>query len=213
MTTGEGIFWGLAFVGLIWLYVATKDRWKWKRIMKWIGIVLLIPIVCLGVWAGWEKWVESQPRIELSLYEINVGQSMDDVIYKKGKPDKEEVNCPTGKTECAGEARWFYITDDITYIVSFEQSKVRWISAHLRDGKRYALPNFRGLSNYSGQAEVEELYGPPTKVSVSADKTRRLVSFVKYAVFFTFEKDEIISVGVMTPMGKPLSFIEEAPSQ
>lgn len=213
MTTGEGIFWGLAFVGLIWLYVATKDRWKWKRIMKWIGIALLIPVVGFGGWWGWMTWVDSQPRLELALYGITIGDSMDDVLYKKGKPDREEKDCPKDTPNCTDGALWTYTTDDLTYIVSFDQSRAMWVAANSRDGKRYSLPTFRGMSNYWGQAEVEELYGQPTNVSVNAEKTQRLISFVKYGVFFTFEKDEVVGVGVMSPFGKGLAFNEEAPKK
>lgn len=213
MTTGEGIFWGAAVVGLIVLYVATKDRWRWKRIMKWAGAILLIPVAGVGGWLGWENWVNSQPRLEFSLYDISIGQSMDDVLYKKGKPDSEKSNCSPAKPECKSDAIWTYQKDDLTYIVSFEQSEVEWIAANTGFGNRHALPTFRGMSNYWGQAETEELYGPPTNVSINADKTQRLVTFTKYGVFFTFEKDEVVGVGVLSPTSKGLAFTEEAPAK
>jgi hypothetical protein len=210
MTTGEGIFWGAVVVGLIGLYVATKDRWKWQRIIKWVGVVLLVPVLGVAGYVGWSTWVESQPRVELALYGITIGDSMDDVMYKKGKPDREEKDCPKDKPDCVDAALWTYTKDDLTYIVSFEKSRVLWVAANANFGSRYALPSFRGMSNYWGQAEVEKLYGPPTNVSVNTHKTQRLVSFVKYGVFFTFEKDEVVGVGVMSPFGKGLAFTDEA---
>jgi hypothetical protein len=211
MTTGEGIFWGAVVVGLIGLYVATKDRWKWKRIVKWIGIALLIPIAGVAGWLGWTQWEESRPRLETSMYGISVGEPIDDVIYKKGRPDKETKNCPNETPECTDTVIWEYKpNNDVFYVVSFKEAKVRWIAAHVINGSRYNLPTFRGMSNYWGQADVEKLYGTPTKVSVSGDKSMRLVSFVDYGVFFTFVRDELISVGVMEHHGKPLSFASEA---
>jgi hypothetical protein len=132
------------------------------------------------------------------------------VMYKKGKPDREEKDCPKDKPDCVDAALWTYTKDDLTYIVSFEKSRVLWVAANANFGSRYALPSFRGMSNYWGQAEVEKLYGPPTNVSVNTHKTQRLVSFVKYGVFFTFEKDEVVGVGVMSPFGKGLAFTDEA---
>lgn len=209
MTTGEGIFWGLVFVGLIWLYTSTKDRWKWKTIMKWVGIVLSIPIVCLFGYLGWLKWEESQPRLETSMFGINIGDPMDEVRYRKGKPTNQAERCPTEKPDCTDGAIWAYAVGDVTYFVSFIDGKVQWINAVAADGVRASLPSFRGVSVYSTQAEVEALYGPPSKVSNDKEIGQRLVSFMKYGVFFTFEQDRMVGIGVVDPARKALVFTND----
>lgn len=206
MTTGEGIFWGLVFVGLIWLYTSTRDRWKWRTIMKWVGVVFLVPIVCFFAYLGWLKWDESRLRVESSLFGVNIGDPMDEVRYRKGKPTTEEKGCRPEKPDCTDKAVWNYSVKDVTYMVSFNEGKVDWINAIAEDSTRSALPSFRGVSNFSTQAEVEKLYGSPTNVSTSADATLRIVSFVKYGVFFTFEQDRMIGIGVIDPSRKPLEF-------
>ena len=50
MSVGEGIFYGLVSLGIIYLYIQTKDRWNWKKIVfrffgGIIGLVLIAVLV------------------------------------------------------------------------------------------------------------------------------------------------------------------------
>ena len=42
MSVGDGIFGGLVFLGLVALYAVTRDRWRWKRIAKWLGVAIIV---------------------------------------------------------------------------------------------------------------------------------------------------------------------------
>jgi len=43
MTLGLGIFLSSLFLGVIYLFVVTKDRWNWKKILfVWPLIVILV---------------------------------------------------------------------------------------------------------------------------------------------------------------------------
>lgn len=174
--------------------------------MKWVGGVLLIPIVCLFGYLGWLKWEESQPRLETSMFGVTVGDPMDEVRYMKGKATDQAKRCPVEKPDCTDGAIWGYAVGDVTYFVSFSEGKVQWINAVAAEGGRGSLPSFRGVSVYATQAEVEKLYGTPSNVSTDKELGQRLVSFMKYGVFFTFEQDRMVGIGVVDPSRKPLEF-------
>jgi len=53
MTLGLGIFLSLLFLGTIALFIATKDRWNWKKIILW---PLASETLMYWVWAVGHRW-------------------------------------------------------------------------------------------------------------------------------------------------------------
>ena len=52
MSVGDAIFFSAVLLSAVGLYAATKDRWNWKRLMKWAvgGPIVLGVIAGLGTW-------------------------------------------------------------------------------------------------------------------------------------------------------------------
>lgn len=199
MTTGEGIFYGLVFIGLILLYAVTRDRWKWKKIGKWGALLLLVPIVGIGAWVGVTSYVDSRAKFQAEFWGVSPGIAKDELIFRKGKPDQEqEEYFVYGKGE-----------DNVYYAVSFRNEKVRAIRAVVPSDKPYALPAMQGISNYSSLDDIERKFGAADKVSETKDKTRRLLSFLKYGVFFELEKGTVVSLGAFDPKEGQLIFKDD----
>ena len=196
MTTGEGIFWGLMFVGCVILYSVTKDRWKWRKIIKWGAVVLAIPIAGTAAWLGAVDYLDSRAHYQTEFWDLKAGISKDELVFKKGKPDYEK------------DGFWVYgkDTEKLLYLVQIKNEKVRSVTAFGREGVYSNLPNIQGISNYSSQASIAEKFGAPDAVSYSKDKTQRLLSYLKYGLSFELEKDSVIGLGIIDPAAGPLIF-------
>lgn len=50
MNLGLSIFLSTILICLVWLYYITRDRWKWKKIFKWLGIgIFIVGIILTGI--------------------------------------------------------------------------------------------------------------------------------------------------------------------
>ena len=86
MELGTGIFLSAVFLGTVGLFVATKDRWNWKKIFLWpLGVIVGLGIVG-GSIAYLYRQHEDRPRKLTELWGVSLNDSTGDVKFKKGKP-------------------------------------------------------------------------------------------------------------------------------
>lgn len=196
MTTGEGIFYGFVFLGLIWLYIATRDRWKWKRIWAWVVAAAAVPLLGIGVWALVDDYRNSLPQIQTAFWGISPGISQSDVIFTKGKPDTEDGTF------------WTYGTNpaNAVYQIQMRKGKVRVVAAFANNSS--SLPSIQGISGYSTIADIEKKFGPPDHIAESKDKTTRMLSYLKFRVFFSLSKGSVEGLGAIDPSEGPLLFAD-----
>ncbi|MFC1567823.1 hypothetical protein ACFL3K_01295 [Pseudomonadota bacterium] len=94
MSVGLGIFLGLFFCGVIFLYSQTKDRWNWGKgrniLLCLVGIPIALGLIVAGV-VFLNEIYEKQPQVITTLKGIQLGEKLQDVIFKHGKPDRESV--------------------------------------------------------------------------------------------------------------------------
>ena len=187
---------------MVGLYAATKDRWKWRRIAKWLfGVpVALIVIGGLGLW-GYSIY-QDRPTPQTEFGSIKLGESMAEVRFKKGEPSKKH-----------GEDVWQYNSGtgdklhESTYAVMFKDGNVRWVRYF---GSKLYSPYLLGFSASSSYDDVIAKLGQPSYVSISKDGLTRMLSFDKYRVVFGFEQARVEVFGVYDPAHGPLRFSEEA---
>lgn len=196
MTTGDGIFSGFFFLGLIWLYVATRDRWNWIRIGKWTAALTATPLIAIGVYIAGQNYLDSRPVLQTEFWGVAPGISKSELTFKKGKPDVER------------ERYWTYgkETDSVIYHVQLRNEKVRAVVAASTNS--YGLPYLQGISNHSSQSDIERKFGKPDSVSETKDKTTRMLTYLKYGIFFSLAKDRVEALGVVDPAEGPMLFSE-----
>ena len=91
---GFGIFCGLVFCGLIYLYTQTKDRWNWGKLKKIILWIVLIPIILGLIWGGVNYLIEkneNRPKILTEFKNVKLGEDFSDVVFRLGKPTRREA--------------------------------------------------------------------------------------------------------------------------
>lgn len=184
MELGTGIFLSSLFLGTIPLFIFTKDRWNWKKIV-FFPIVLVA--VCLVGYFLYEKY-ESWPRKLDVMWGIPLGASMSDVKFMKGNPSIVE------------DSYWVYFLDknDHTnaYIVDFKDNRVRAIAFW---GNGLSMPSLNGVNYYKALSDVDSILGPPSHVSRSKDDLSRLYSYETLSMYLRAEKGTITEIGIYDP--------------
>lgn len=93
MTLGTGIFLAAIVMSLTVLFIATKDRWNWKKILLWpLGICVAGGLAMWGYIEYQKRFpAKPEPTVHNSFWDIPLGATPDDVVFKKGKPTQKKT--------------------------------------------------------------------------------------------------------------------------
>lgn len=201
MELGTGVFLSAVFLGTVALFIATKDRWNWKKIFLWPVAAVLGLSVIGGTGVYFYDQYQSKPVPQTSLWGIALGASPAEIKFAKGEPSKR-----------LSEDTWRYLlgSDDSngSYVVRFKDEKVRFI---VYDGPKLYAPTIAGISPYSSLNDMESKLGAPSFVSRSKEELQRWYSFDKFNVIALFEKGEVAAFGIFDANTGPMRFKDEAP--
>lgn len=90
MELGTGVFLSAVFLGTVGLFIATKDRWNWKKIFLWpLGIVVGLSVVG-GAIAYAYKQYEERPKVLTEFKGIKLGEQFQDAVFRHGKAERLE---------------------------------------------------------------------------------------------------------------------------
>lgn len=194
MTVGEGIFSSVAVASMVALYLGTKDRWRWKRIVLWLvgSVVALTAIAATGAWVS-DYW-QGRPKPATEYWSIKLGAGPNDVLFTHGQPTARED----------GDTRWTYEQDRRSLLVDFKDGKVQAVLA--------LAPNPDDLPSlpfqFSTTSRVEWIIkklGEPSFVSISKDGTQRLYNWERYNLALGFDRHGM-KVAAVTATGRPREF-------
>jgi hypothetical protein len=190
MSLGDGIFWGAMVVAAVALYLGTKDRWRWKRIVLWTvgGLLGLAAVAGAGVY-GYTMW-EERPQVITEYWGIKLGTTPSDVLFLKGQP-----------TERSSEY-WVYKTENVAVTVAFKDKKVVRVIAL---GNRPYLPKIGSISTYLTMEDLTSRLGEPDAVSINATGENRILNYLKYNLAAGYNRDGMV-MAAMSATGKPLEF-------
>ena len=182
MTVGTGIFLAAIVISVTALFIATKDRWNWKKVLLWpLGICVAGGLAMWGYIEYQKRFPEKpKPTIHNSFWDIPLGATPDDVLFKKGKPT--EKNSET----------WTYSADEDKYLILFKESRVRLI---IQFGDS-AYPEIGGVRVASSTATVTSTFGEPEYVFSDEEGAVRTYCYPTYQVVFRLSKDMVRSLGI-----------------
>ena len=163
MTLGTGVFLSALLLGLIQLFLQTRDRWRWRRILTVVAaITVLVPLGAFGIW--WTSdFVSNRPKKVVNFLDVEMGMPKNDVTFLLGKPD-----------EITKSKNWIYNKkeDRPLVVISFTADRVDRI-ATVGEGDA-VLANIRMNDDY--QTVIERL-GKPEVVGRSKDNLSRTLHY------------------------------------
>ncbi len=176
MNLGTAIFLSAVLLSSVALFIATKDRWNWKRIALWgLAPVIGVPLVgALGLYAY--SYYSDMSRSQTVFWDIPLDATESDIKFLKGAP-----------IEVLDKDRWVYRPENSTspetksqHIVAFRDGKI-WYVMYFGSRSAFA-PSLQRIRYGSSLQEVTEKFGGPSYVSISEDALDRLLSFEHYNV-------------------------------
>lgn len=199
MELGTGIFLSAVFLGIVALFIATKDRWNWKKILLWPSGVLLALAVIGGAGLYLYEKYESRPRKVTELWGIALADTASDIKFKKGEPtiSKDGNVWQYRPTE----------TSDYSYAVIFKGDQIKAI---VYFGAMYSAPIIHGVGHYDSPEETNNKLGQPSFVSRSIDELQRIHSYEKYNIMTQYEAGKLLAIGIYNPSLGPMRFKEES---
>lgn len=86
MSLGTSIFLSSVVLAIAAIFIATKDRWNWKKLTLWsVGAGCLIALVAYAYTS-----IQQRPKKETSFGDIPLGATKADVKFLKGEPTEGE---------------------------------------------------------------------------------------------------------------------------
>ena len=207
MELGTGIFLSALFLGTVALYIATRDRWRWKRIVCW-GAGTALSLAALGGAAGYVWWNLEQ-RIPASdeFADVRLGTAAADVLFKRGEPGERE--------SASGSDYWTYKVNggypeaergSIT--IKFTEGRVRRV---LYIGDSTYSPSLHSAPNMGAtQERIEERLGKPAHISNSKDGLARIVAYPDKRIVYYLQQNRVVGMGIFDPSDGAPKFRDEA---
>lgn len=195
MTLGTGIFLSALFLGTIFLYHSTKDRWNWTKGMKRLAFLVVGLIVIgsvTGLYGKYNKGIapawKKAPVVYTSFWGIELGSKKADVLFLKGKPSSKK------KADKNEPGYWSYKTMDELWVIFFNE-KERVSQVLLLKG-RYLSGDLGGIHIGDSLGYLEGKYGPPDEITENKDKTARIYNYKKLNLKYVLEKAAVVVMGV-----------------
>jgi len=215
MGTGFLIFLSFVFLGLIILFIVTKDRWNWKEII--VRPIILILSLSLLATIGIISYIKisNMPKEISTFWEISLGSTKDDVKSIKGEPSKQ----------LSGPGYWLYVSVDkkdkrnnYLYRIDFKDGKVVSVS-YMNYGYYFCDSDsswsfwwittprsLQGIKIGDNLEKITKKFGKPSNISISENKLERIYSFSKYKLFFELKKNCVYAFGIYDPQFGPQEF-------
>ena len=196
MSLGLSILLSSILLSVLALFVATKDRWNWKKII-FIPPLVVLPLI-LGLFGIFSvaEWVKERPKKLEEFWGVPLRASKADVLFLKGEPDVMGDPRPSKDGERTLE-QWSFSDDRFAVRVGFQEDTVWYVM--LESTSTSVSPTIAGLKPGASLEAVEAKFGEPSEVSHSSDELKRVICYADFQVCFAFEKNELNVYGAFDP--------------
>lgn len=186
ISLGTGLFWGLVVVAFVLLVIATKDKWKWGRI---ILVIVALPVIGILAIVGIEYY-QALPKATFEYAGLRLEMPRKDVIFLKGQPD-EIIDSGQRKVD---EILIYHIDSygDTLLAVGVEDDQVLSI---VYGGDSYYEAALFGVFIGSDYATVINKLGEPSKIKEQAE-TSRFLYYDEYKLQVGLYEGKVISFGI-----------------
>jgi len=117
MSLGLGIFLSAVFLGIIALFLATRDRWNWRKIV----LRPICAVLVLSILGGIGFYVYNRPKPQTSFWGISLDSTEADVKFTKGTSADSDENLWVYNQTYSNSDR------EATVFVRFQDGKVKGV--------------------------------------------------------------------------------------
>lgn len=219
MELGTGIFLSSALIALVLLYGFTKDRWRWRKVVGWTLLVLVILVggaaAVIAIAQYWQEWFPPQLGRQTHYAGLKLGMTPQEVMYIKGSPPEvlgEENTDPAwrgflkvikaDKLEKGKKVddyqHWSYEEYKHSIIVTFNDKRSAVIAILCTSEDKYdRCPSIGTVSDgTSEQVALRRLGSSPEQRIVGVNKT---LDFPQLGVKLTLTKEKVNTLEVYDP--------------
>jgi hypothetical protein len=193
MSVGTGIFLAGTLLALVAVYITTRDRWNWSKIILWPSGILLAVAASLYVYS----LIPERPKIQKSFWDIPLDASESDVLFIKGNPTRKQGDDWLYAFLDNENRNWKYI-----YRVYFKAGKVWSVSYFSADSVDWR-EEIQGIRVGYGENSVREKFGAPSPSVASDDGLRRIYHYRDYNLIFELAQNKVTSLGIYNPEAAP----------
>lgn len=198
MSLGLGIFLSAVFLGIIALFLATRDRWNWRKIV----LRPICAVLVLSILGGIGFYVYNRPKPQTSFWGISLDSTEADVKFTKGTSADSDENLWVYNQTYSNSDR------EATVFVRFQDGKVKGVV--FSGGGSYREPPLQGIRANDNLDKVIKKFGEPSDISRQQGELARIYSFSKYNVVFWLTANKVTMYGIYNPALGPTRFREEA---
>jgi hypothetical protein len=188
------MFLSVLLLGTVFLFIATKDRWNWKKIILWM-LSIMVVLFAIGVGVTYLYLsLRDEPKVQDSFWDITLKMSKADIKLLKGEPDKV-----VGETD----QRWsYYIKDDLnkvtsSYDIQFKGDIIQFV-VYVNINAIFS-PYLQGITVNSTLNDINSRFGGECRFEAPHNMLGRIIICKKYHVVFVLEKDSVKMLGIFNP--------------
>lgn len=171
-------------IGVVALYLETRERWDWTKLIRrlLLGLVLVVGSVGGGIY--WSSLPPTSPVSEL--WGIALGASKDDVLFLKGEP-----------AAILEPGTWFYAPsrNRAYHVVFGDSDEVVRILVLSGPGFSSGAPIFGVRTGFRTQRLVDRL-GEPSRVLSLSNGLQRAYLYDHLNAVFVLEQSEVVAYGI-----------------
>lgn len=199
MSLGTSIFLSSLLLGLIYLYIKTKEDWDWKKIFIVIASIIGILVVVILIAVYWDKVFTKSSDFDArkdysgvirSYQGVAIGEKLSDIQFKFGK--LEEIQ----STKKDDDNSIYWVEEKFLVFISNKSNKVDFIVALCEKG---VAEKFNGIGCNDAGERLEKTFGNNLKIQCnvagdSANRYTRVYDVPKYATRYYLEKNKVESI-------------------
>lgn len=226
MTLGTGLFFGAIFLGLVYLFVNTQDKWNWKKIAFFSVIIpISILIVLLGGLRVSEQIEYAFPKQlakQDGMNRVKIGMSKDEVLYVRGQPTqvlgalnktsngykwREVIDALSMGSKVKEYDSWQYLDAQENYLtIDFDLSTSKVTSIDCRRGEESigVSCNIEGLMTGTSEENAIKMLGKPENYKFKGNI--KILYYPSKNLEIYLEKEEVKGIIISNNIASNIAF-------